>query len=88
MDDFQVKVMLFEIAKTTITNPCIKSSIKEFSIRYYCSVIKVHFILRPFLLQEKESKYQLRLENCRLRDVEAGLLSKRHYFALFNPDAK
>ncbi|XP_065067999.1 dynamin-1-like [Rhopilema esculentum] len=37
---------------------------------------------------EKETKYQLRLQDCRLRDVESGLLSKRHYFALFNPDSK
>jgi len=37
---------------------------------------------------EKETKYQLRLQDCRLRDVESGLLSKRHYFAIFNPDSK
>lgn len=41
-----------------------------------------------YLLQEKETKYQLRLEGCRLKDIEAGMLSKRHFFALFNPDSK
>ncbi|XP_048587168.1 dynamin-1 isoform X2 [Nematostella vectensis] len=38
--------------------------------------------------EEKETKYQLRLDGVRLRDLEAGFMSKRVSFALFNPDTK
>ena len=38
--------------------------------------------------QEKEQKYQLRLEGCKLRDLEAGWLARKAAFALFNPDQK
>ncbi|KAK3733066.1 hypothetical protein QZH41_008407 [Actinostola sp. cb2023] len=37
---------------------------------------------------EQEAKYQLRVDNLRLRDVEAGFMSKKVTFALFNPDTK
>ncbi|KXJ10943.1 dynamin-1 [Exaiptasia diaphana] len=37
---------------------------------------------------EQEAKYQLRLDGVRLRDVEAGFISKKVAFALFNPDTK
>ena len=38
--------------------------------------------------QEKEQKYQLRLDGVRLRDAEAGFISRKHGFAIFNPDQK
>lgn len=38
--------------------------------------------------EEKEQKYQLRLEGCKLRDLEAGWLARKAAFALFNPDQK
>ena len=38
--------------------------------------------------QEKEQKYQLRLDGVRLRDAEAGFISKKSAFAIFNPDQK
>jgi len=45
----------------------------------------------PFLLscdQEKEQKYQLRLDGVRLKDTEAGFISRKAAFSLFNPDQK
>lgn len=44
----------------------------------------------PFLFQEKELKYSLRLEDMRVRDVEAGRFSigKKHVFALFYTTGK
>ncbi|XP_028411084.1 dynamin-1-like isoform X2 [Dendronephthya gigantea] len=38
--------------------------------------------------EEKEQKYQLRLEGCKLRDLEAGWMSRKAAFAIFNPDQK
>ncbi|CAH3017079.1 unnamed protein product [Porites evermanni] len=38
--------------------------------------------------EEKEQKYQLRLDGVRLRDAEAGFISRKHGFAIFNPDQK
>ncbi|CAH3034313.1 unnamed protein product [Pocillopora meandrina] len=38
--------------------------------------------------EEKEQKYQLRLDNVRLRDAEAGFMSRKAAFAIFNPDQK
>ena len=38
--------------------------------------------------QEKEQKYQLRLEGCKLRDLEGGWLARKAAFAIFNPDHK
>ena len=38
--------------------------------------------------QEKEQKYQLRLDGVRLRDAEAGFISRKAAFAIFNPDQK
>lgn len=39
-------------------------------------------------LQEKEKKYMLPLDSVKLRDVEAGFMSRSHKFALFYPDSK
>ncbi|XP_071948137.1 dynamin-1-like isoform X2 [Antedon mediterranea] len=36
--------------------------------------------------EEKEKKFYLPLEGLMLRDVEQGFMSKKHAFALFNPD--
>lgn len=38
--------------------------------------------------EEKEQKYQLRLDNVRQRDAEAGFISRKAAFAIFNPDQK
>lgn len=37
---------------------------------------------------EREKRYMLSLDNLKLRDLESGLFSKRHSFALFNQDGK
>jgi hypothetical protein len=44
--------------------------------------------IQTMFLQEKEQKYQLRLEGCKIRDLEAGWLARKAAFALFNPDQK
>ena len=43
-----------------------------------------------FWFQEKELKYSLRLEDMRVRDIEAGRFSigKKHVFALFYTTGK
>ncbi|CDW57121.1 Dynamin [Trichuris trichiura] len=38
--------------------------------------------------EEKEKKYMLPLDGLKLRDVEAGFMSRTHKFALFYPDNK
>lgn len=37
---------------------------------------------------ERELKYQLRLDNCKVKDLDSGFMSRRFYFAIFNPDAR
>ncbi|XP_059608848.1 dynamin isoform X2 [Phlebotomus argentipes] len=37
---------------------------------------------------EKEKKYMLPLDGLKLRDIEQGFMSRRHTFALFNPDGR
>ncbi|XP_012554663.1 dynamin-1 isoform X2 [Hydra vulgaris] len=37
---------------------------------------------------ERELKYQLRMENLKVKDLESGFMSKRVYFAIFNPDTR
>lgn len=39
-------------------------------------------------LQEKDRKYMLPLESLKIKDIEAGFMSRRHTFALFNPDQR
>jgi len=39
-------------------------------------------------MQMEELKYRLQLDNCQFRDVEAGFMSKRKTFAIFNPDLR
>ncbi|KAG1676677.1 Dynamin-1 [Nymphon striatum] len=36
--------------------------------------------------EEKDKKYMLPLDGLKIRDIEQGFMSKRHTFALFNPD--
>ncbi|XP_025112002.1 dynamin-1-like isoform X4 [Pomacea canaliculata] len=38
--------------------------------------------------EEKEKRYMLPLEGLRIRDVEGGIFSSRHLFALFNPEQR
>ncbi|QQP56244.1 Dynamin, partial [Caligus rogercresseyi] len=35
---------------------------------------------------EKDKKYMLPLDNLKLRDMEAGFMSRRHMFAVYNPE--
>lgn len=37
---------------------------------------------------EREKRYMIALDNLKLRDLESGLFSKRHSFALFNQEGK
>uniref|UniRef100_A0A1I7SLL9 dynamin GTPase n=1 Tax=Bursaphelenchus xylophilus TaxID=6326 RepID=A0A1I7SLL9_BURXY len=38
--------------------------------------------------EEKEKKYMLQLDGIKLKDLEAGFMSRQHKFALFYPDGK
>ncbi|XP_023248240.1 dynamin isoform X3 [Copidosoma floridanum] len=38
--------------------------------------------------EEREKKYMLPLDNLKLRDLEQGFMSRRHLFALFNPEGR
>uniref|UniRef100_A0AAQ4R1Y1 Dynamin n=1 Tax=Gasterosteus aculeatus aculeatus TaxID=481459 RepID=A0AAQ4R1Y1_GASAC len=40
------------------------------------------------LLQEKEKKYMLQVDNLKLRDVEKGFMSSKQIFALFNTEQR
>ncbi len=37
---------------------------------------------------EREQKYMIQLDQLKMRNLEAGLFSKRHSFAIFNMDGK
>lgn len=38
--------------------------------------------------EERDKKYMLPLDGLKLRDIEQGFMSRRHMFALFNPDGR
>lgn len=38
--------------------------------------------------EERDKKYMLPLDGLKLRDIEGGFMSKRHTFALFNPEGR
>ena len=38
--------------------------------------------------KEKEKKYMLSLDNLKVRDIEAGFMSRKHMFAIFNTDGR
>lgn len=38
--------------------------------------------------EEKDKKYMLQLDGLQIKDIESGFMSKRHTFALFNPDQR
>lgn len=38
--------------------------------------------------EEKEKKYMLPLDGLKVKDLESGFMSRRHVFAIFNPDQR
>jgi dynamin GTPase len=38
--------------------------------------------------EEKDKKFMLQLDQLKIRDVESGLFSRRHTFALFSSDGR
>ena len=38
--------------------------------------------------EEKDKKYMLPLDGLEIRDIEGGFMSRRHTFALFNPEGR
>nr|CAH7730574.1 unnamed protein product [Callosobruchus chinensis] len=38
--------------------------------------------------EEREKKYMLPLDGLKLRDIEQGFMSRRHMFAIFNPEGR
>ena len=50
-------------------------------------------ISQPFcnislFLQEKDKKFMLPLDSLKLRDMEAGFMSRRYMFAIYNPEGR
>lgn len=48
-------------------------------------------LLYPTTLQdeeERDKKYMLMLDGLKIKDIEQGFMSRRHVFALYNPDQK
>ena len=39
-------------------------------------------------LKEKDKKFMLPLDGLKLRDMEAGFMSRRHMFAIYNPEGR
>ena len=39
-------------------------------------------------LQEKDKKYMLALDGLKLRDLESGFMTRRHMFAIYNPEGR
>lgn len=37
---------------------------------------------------ERDKKYMLMLDGLKLKDIEQGFMSRRHVFALYNPDQR
>lgn len=38
--------------------------------------------------EERDKKYMLPLDGLKIRDIEGGFMSRRHTFALFNPEGR
>ncbi|XP_073243660.1 dynamin-1-like [Porites lutea] len=82
--------------KTTVSNQVIRKGWLTISnIGFMKGISKEYwFILTAETLswykddEEKEQKYQLGLDGVRLREAEAGFISRKHGFAIFNPDHK
>ena len=47
-------------------------------------VLTKHFII----FQERDKKFMLPLDSLKLRDLEAGFMSRRHMFAIYNPEGR
>ncbi|CAH3166704.1 unnamed protein product [Porites lobata] len=82
--------------KTTVSNQVIRKGWLTISnVGFMKGISKEYwFILTAETLcwykddEEKEQKYQLGLDGVRLRDAEAGFISRKPGFAIFNPDHK
>ena len=48
----------------------------------------VDYCISYFAIQEKDKKFMLPLDNLKLRDIEAGFMSRRHMFAIYNPEGR
>lgn len=56
---------------------------------YFIPHTSVKLYLSVFcLLQEKEKKYMLSLDNLKFRDVEKGFMSSKYVFAIFNTELR
>ena len=50
--------------------------------------VQFEFTTKIDCLQERDKKYMLPLDNLKLRDMEAGFMSRRHMFAIYNPEGR
>ena len=51
---------------------------------YPSLVLTKYFII----FQERDKKFMLPLDSLKLRDLEAGFMSRRHMFAIYNPEGR
>ena len=59
---------------------------------FYCLPVLHWLMLMQYyslpLLQEKDKKYMLPLDGLKLRDIESSFMSRRHMFAIYNPEGR
>ena len=58
---------------------------KQFHHYIYIPII-YRYIINIF--QERDKKFMLPLDSLKLRDLEAGFMSRRHMFAIYNPEGR
>ena len=46
------------------------------------------FFFKCLLLQEKDKKYMLPLDQLKLRDIESTFMSRRHMFAIYQSEGR
>ena len=47
-----------------------------------------HRVINYLIFQEKDKKYMLPLDGLKLRDIESSFMSRRHMFAIYNPEGR
>ena len=51
-------------------------------------ILENQLLLSLMCLQEKDKKYMLALDGLKLRDLESGFMTRRHMFAIYNPEGR
>lgn len=93
--------VLTNVQKTQLTEPTARPQVirKGYMCIHNLGIMKggsrdYYFVLTSDSLswfkdeEEKEKKFMLPLDGLKIRDMESGFMSRRHTFALFNPDQR